>query len=556
MSTKSRKRERKPIQKFAQKNDIWTLWQKYKIFLDKKLSALRKAASAQIRADAVCFSLLGDSDELIYEHLLGMMESYRRVVKLSGEYSFKNPEISALIAGICEVLGSRLREFESGNGVNSSKNPITREKAKILDEALSGISEKMENATNIESIYEIYCDGLNSCRQQMNDLSVRETARFYTELIGREWEELGNIIKVQVLALEEEVKLAEVTQAAVVASILDALREVYQQTGPVVENLHRLLSAAQRKPPVCRTFEEIEALIAKDPGSSLQQKNFFAALDSKVLTLLDDMDYKKASYSLQRMVSAEILLAEEITKIFENTLNLPVSLAAVSSIERDILSGIRETIEIKIASLKESIEDFSSQCGEILKNFSDENKKAVSLHSEGLSGKPEVMENVRNAWLKSPPEKQEINAFFENCRNGEAFAPLREGVAKQIETYTLLLEKAAFHFKKEVLLYEICTFEEILTHSVSRLRKSANVEVLAAAVHFGDAFHMLEIILKKNNISVIRPKAREFFDAKEHEVLVAEKQEGFRKGEIIKIVTAGYKFNEQIIIRANIIAAR
>jgi len=62
--------------------------------------------------------------------------------------------------------------------------------------------------------------------------------------------------------------------------------------------------------------------------------------------------------------------------------------------------------------------------------------------------------------------------------------------------------------------------------------------------------------LRKNNITPIRPNPQEIFNGKEHEVLVAEKQEGFNKGEIIKLVGSGYRYKDVVLMRANVIAAR
>ena len=53
------------------------------------------------------------------------------------------------------------------------------------------------------------------------------------------------------------------------------------------------------------------------------------------------------------------------------------------------------------------------------------------------------------------------------------------------------------------------------------------------------------------------PNPHDMFDPKEHEVLLAEKNEQFLKGQIIKVVNYGYKKKDKgIIKRATIIAAK
>jgi hypothetical protein len=577
MATKSKaKRE------LAINPKIWTLWQQYSNVsaeslsqsVEKKYAALSEAVCAQIAADAACFSRLGDSDEAIFSHLASLMDVYRRVVELAGETSLESPTVRALVMGIFEVLNSRLREFEDEfDGVE--RNPITTEKKLIFDEAFANAKKLIENKKvnfttglredhqhewdehfdiilqgDFYEMYSYYREGLRFCQTKLDDLHGRKTARFFTELIEREGEELGNIINVQVRALEDAA-----AKDFTIAAIIDALREAHQQTEPVISKLQGLLNAPQKKPLPCRTFEEFESgllsALEKSAPTSPEQKNFFAALDAETMALLDviDMDYKKAAYKLQRIISAEVLLAGEIMRVFEKV-SIPKIPDDTDPYEQEIIAGIRETIDIKISGLQESIQEFMKKSSDILKDFS------AKKNLPNGENRAAVLADVRAAWLENPPDEDGIDEFFENIRDGESFSRCREHADKQVHLYLEILEKSSVRFKKETLLYEICTYEEILTHSVSRLRNSSNPAVLSAALTLDDTFRALEIILKKNNVEIIRPSVREQFNAKEHEVLVAEKNEDFAKGEIIKIMTAGYKFKNHVILRANVIAAR
>jgi len=369
---------------------------------------------------------------------------------------------------------------------------------------------------------------------------------------------------VQVRALEKAIEdgianSQTISDFTSLPSILDALREAYQYIGSVVNNFQKLLQLPPIRPVPCRPYEEFEARLdasveIKRPAPS-DGREFYAALLEEANAMFDGLgvEYMKAAYKLQRIVCEEVLLAEEVTGAFVELHEELPGIADdedVQATERDILAGIRETIEIKIESLKESIQSFNTKGLDMVKslavdriNFSDEERLAAT-------------DEVKKLWLESPPDRNCVGDFFALCLRGDAFAPCHERVSKQIGSYFDKASKAALRFKKEVLLYEVCTYEEILTHSVSRLRTSSNGTIVDAAGLLDGAFRTLEIILKKNNISVIRPNIREPFDAKQHEVLVAEKQEGFERGEIIKIVTAGYRLNDQIILRANVIAAR
>ncbi|MCL2386726.1 MAG: nucleotide exchange factor GrpE [Defluviitaleaceae bacterium] len=583
-------------------SQLWTLWQKYKLAtvenlsqnINSKFTALSRSVCSQIAADAARFSRLNDADEAVYAHLVELMGVYRHVISQAENYPFESPTVRALIGGLCEVLNSRLREFEEARQGDTASNPITAEKKAIIDSAqasASGLIDRQRRGfvtglrdedsqewdesfdmilrADFYDMYTSYREGLRFCLARMDDLHGRKVARHCTELIEREWEELGNIIKVQVLALENAIAaheaenpyaMTEDVQVTAISVILDSLREAYQQTGPIIQNLQKMLNEPPKKPMPARPFEEFEHTLLASLDNSVpkapERKQFFAALDAETMTLLDNIavDYKQAAYRLQRIISAEVLLADEVAGVFSKALQSLPNLSENSddtSVEHDILLGIHETIDIKISGLKESTQNFNRQGMDILKDFSAE---AIQIPD---GERQSVLEGVRNAWLENPPAKEtEVPAFFKNCQAGEAFQPGRERMEKQVNLYTEILDKSSLRFKKEVLLYEICTFEEILTHSVSRLRDSARLVVLVAVSMLDDTFRALEVILKKNNIAVIRPDIREIFNAKEHEVLVAEKQEGFEKGEIIKVVTAGYRTAEQVILRANVIAAR
>jgi molecular chaperone GrpE (heat shock protein) len=66
----------------------------------------------------------------------------------------------------------------------------------------------------------------------------------------------------------------------------------------------------------------------------------------------------------------------------------------------------------------------------------------------------------------------------------------------------------------------------------------------------------LEAILAKYGIEKIAPKPFDIFNAKENEVLMAEVNPDFKKGEIIKTMNSGYRLGDLVLVRANVIAAR
>ena len=578
------------LKRDEQRLALWEQWTQYKqhkpVSVQENTATLfailKRAACDQVIADAVRFTRLGNSDEAIYSHVAELMAVYRRVVELAEEYQAGSSTVKALLMGICEVLNSRLREFDDVAATIASDggNPVTAEKKGIIDKAIAFVSKHIEDQSRrfstglredvsqewdesfdiilqgeFHEMYVHYRDGLRFCLSHMDDLHARKITKIYTEQLEREWEELGNIINVQVQTLEEAQD-----EDIIIPGILDALRNAYKQIDPIVTEFQKLQQLPPLRPAPCRTFGEFEERVNKvlstaNPTTSVG-RDFPVLLKDEVTTILDglNVEFMKAAYKLQRSISEEVLLAEEVTDAFGDVLQEIPDVSQeedVDSTERDILTGVAETIEIKIESLKESTQAFHNQGLDMVRALAVE--KVVLPDEERQS----IIDEAKTMWQTSPPDEiSNVDEFFDMLLHGEAFQPCNERINKTILDFFDKSGKASMRFKKEILLYEVCTYEEILTHSVSRLRESANATIAEAATLLDKTFLELEVILKKNNISVIKPEPHQTFDAKEHEVLVAEKQEGFERGEIIKLVTAGYKQEDKIILRANVIAAR
>jgi len=111
-------------------------------------------------------------------------------------------------------------------------------------------------------------------------------------------------------------------------------------------------------------------------------------------------------------------------------------------------------------------------------------------------------------------------------------------------------------FKKDCVLYEISTFGEIIDCSVARLRGSAEIGVGSFVAMAYEVFDRLNIVLANYGIEMIKPKPPEIFDAKRHEVLMAEVADGFIRGQVIRVLSCGYRQGNKVLVRANVICAK
>ncbi|MCL2499571.1 MAG: nucleotide exchange factor GrpE [Defluviitaleaceae bacterium] len=530
--------------------------------------------------DAAFYSKTGGNDERAYDRLVRLTESYREAAGLIDApdvTASPNPHINELLTDIRDILTSRLRQFGDIADDAAAVNPAAEEKRTIIERALAYTTRQIEDQANqypdktapekwaalrgafllgnevqwldeqtLRETYVHYQDGLRFCLLGLDDLHERKAARFHTEHIEREWETLEALMRVQVASLE-----AAVTGEGTASRVSEIIREAYRQTP-----LQMPPRAGQASP--CRPYEEFvkvtpPAESATQPDNVPDTTAFFEALREETATLFGQqrITFLKAAYKMQRMIGVEILIAEEAAALFGTAYNaLREQEIETVETERQIINGITETMEIKIESLRESIQNFNGEGASLLQSFAKEKNDVTDEIKEA------AYLSIREAWLSNPPTETDLPCFFARCQESESFAPYRADYEKHVNRYMDKMEKAAMRFKKEILLYEVCTYEEILTHSVSRLEETANDAVKAIAQRLHDTYAALEVLLRKNNITPIRPVPHDTFNGKEHEVLVAEKQEGFAKGEIIKLVGSGYRHNDRVLMRANVIAAR
>jgi len=541
--------------------------------------------------DALTFARLGEKDELIFDHLVYLMETYREVIGLFEETAEENGwddtcPVYNLISGLCDVLGSRMRQFE--DVAEGHENPVAQEKRLLLDNMILEINGSIEgiktewvttlpwektcadifllpdentkhlrdsiNNNLIPLIYNLYQSSLSQCITQIDDLYSRKAAHFYADLLEREWEVLGLVIQIQVQALEN----AAFNENGLLHPILSRLREVYQQTGPVIGNLQAMMQAEPYTPhgmPYGDFCDAMHPHIGVFTGIDMRDPMYKEMLFLGADELFDRIraDVLENMYGFRVIIDRELKLASGVLDTFNAIMcNFPACDAEeVKSKELEILKGITETLEIKIDSLTESLQPYSEACEGLSTSFST---NMPTLSDEDLFA---AADQITEAWYQSPPSTMdEIDDFFTGCLTLDVFNAYKSQLDKHIEGHNAKLDKTAFNFKKETLLFEISTFEEILYHSVSRLRESGHDAIIGAVAVLDGLSAALMDILMQNNIEIIHPAPHEAFNGREHEVLLAEPHEGYAKGEIVKVMTSGYKYQSQVILRANVIAAR
>jgi len=219
--------------------------------------------------------------------------------------------------------------------------------------------------------------------------------------------------------------------------------------------------------------------------------------------------------------------------------------------ENDIINGINETLIIKTEVLAENIAAFEeTKC-----NFNSGDLLFTIKERELLL--EELFPVLRGKFFIETDENDIImDAFYKDAAETKAITSYYKRIEDICQKEEERAQKAVKRFYKDNVLFEISTFEEILQYSVTRLRESENENVQNYVDMIDECARIIENTLKEVGIAMIRPNPHEYFNGKEHEILMAEHIEGFAKGEIIKSIASGYRLNDQILIRANIIAAK
>ena len=544
--------------------DLWLAWDKYqgaaaevrRKAAEHYFTQMRRIVCDSLVTEALTSARLAQKDEGIYDHLVYLMETYREVVSLfASQYEDAPPD---LVGGLCDVLNSRLGQFDDLT-LGGQGNPIAGEKRVILEKALVHLCVQIEDVDKDSiiphqawdgsvALHGIYLETLTRCQASIDDLYTRKTVSYYADLLESEWEVLGVIIQIQVQALE-----ACHGNADEVHGILSKLREAYQQTGPIVSGLRKLMQSTTQATDVAVSYEDFVDMISTGvtayPDTEINDQAFIAALLPEADALFEGLrgNHLELTSEIYEAIDNENALAKAVVSVFEKALEGLV-LSLPPSQETQIITGINETLEIKIDSLNENMQAFAQAGQDLISSL------AQSIPTLSLKDLDIAANQLKAAWLDNPPSPETVEDFFADCIVLEAFATYSSQFVKLITDIKAKAEKSALRFKKETLLYEISTYEEILYYSVTRLRESPHVADAVQALD--ETFAALEALLIENNIEIIRPAPHDPFNGREHEVLTAEETEGFTKGEIVKTMTSGYKSGEQIILRANVVAAR
>ncbi|WP_058485682.1 nucleotide exchange factor GrpE [Defluviitalea phaphyphila] len=568
-------------------------------------------------------------DEKIFEYFDELTKYYQITIDLfnKNKKNIKTGKAKEILDGICIVLAAQLKQFRENQRLNegisegkSVENPIKIEKDKFITEQKISILDELdniesrwekkkinkiiiENRKNIteisknkddyykfikyiytlliedvkEELYKCYIDKSKKGIEKLNDFHLRKAANFYYESIKQEKENIEAIIKIQVNALEEEIKEEAYKRAEeeIIQKILHTIREAYQHLGKEIEELESFFKEAENQSSKIKlyNYEEFQQYINKNGMEAyindVKVRKKIGLNDEKLLNFYELYEefndkwevFKKEGIKYWDKINKEFI-ENNVTKQIKNNIEMSEKILnlfldfdkkynnkeklQLNTNYSPIIEGISQTINIKIESLKESIELFKEHIEGFLNNIKKDLKTFVK--------KSYLIEESHGNFINKGLSETETNYLNELLE--QEIKDFNEKLIKQHEKIKQEVDKNIIKFLKEHLLFEISTYEEILHYSVSKLREEKEEIVLEYVKDIDNLTESIEEVLKFYKIEFINPTPHEKFNGKEHEVLMAEIREGFKKGEIIKTMNRGYLYNKQIVLKANVIAGK
>lgn len=564
---------------------------------------------ANLAATNSVFSTCSDN---IFSYCRQLMDSYTNIVNSVSalQASIVSEPVRSIFFGVVSILESRLTYF--GELTTNELDPVLDEKNRIVDEAckifssnfhklvdnagLTIVRENVQNGLSLfsggfnynsaliystlineriadelyELFYSIFAKEYSNCVLILDNMDKRRQMSFFYDLLKNEYSELSVIVTKQIFEIESKIPGIEKDGAEynAVFAVLSLLRETYQYTGKLLSDLGECFEYARNNRLSEYTYDEFKDYLTSfisgdnvlsvaecdrvsstfnDKLASLKSE-YESVLKNRAASGLAETSLGHIIYHIKKYVSDNAMMSDSLKSAFLKIEDYYEANTGELEILKnfDIINGIYDTVKIKAQCLEENKEILNETAQtlvdsskELIPNLSEE--EIVKLKETGIKN-----------WFESNSEAPDFDELFMS----ESYQLFLEKRKKQHDALLDSVTKKSLEYKKDHLLFEISTYEEIMNYSVSRLKESNDPKALEFVAVCDSTFCELISSLKRNNIVSIMPEPHDMFNAREHEVLMAEKNDGYQKGEIIKLMNSGYKQDDVIIMRANVIAAK
>ena len=530
--------------------------------------ALARVLSEKIARCSFVYNSFASFDERLYDEYAALMNDYRAAVDselLAGD----DPMLSRLLE---PVSGFDSEKFEV-NPVGLERKAIALRHIRAFEHGVMEISEnfiahhdfgrRLLSGGSVDvwpdfcfdEINALYAGTVQAMISEINNTEQRKCVVYYVNLLTQEEENLNSVIG-QMVARPDPRLDPLISELEYSYSGLKKMLDFISSEIAALTDITVMLEPEQELQAELAGILALRDLSGLTEGLGKAREEFYSAVkkdfDKLVAALVKKLDKSNLSEAWSKAVSQLLRFGGELEcaflKIAEYALPENIDGSA-----REIVKGVVDTMKIKAESINESCSEFTVDMDMLIQ----ENSKPVELSADGARLANHAGEAVFNALLDNPGGQKEMisaaKAALASAVTNETPA-IAEKIGRIHIQRSDTVSKKMSNFTKDSLLYECSTFEEIEYYSVNRLCEIS--EALDFITLFGCVSTEISEIITRNGIEFIRPQPHDFFSGKEHEILAAEKNDEFKTGEIIKRVNNGYRRDEVVILRANVIAAK
>jgi len=581
------------------------------------LNQLCTVISDEIIASAA-YSRLHNVDERAYSVYTALIERYKGIMTLYEQFQadITHEQAHEIVSGIIAIITSRVNLAEE-HGVLTDESPITTEKKQLAAnvvqefhvefehaskntfhteistlqphlkltliqasdfEQVRAATEITDTATKLAHIlYPAYCSCCQALTAQLNDIELRRVTNYYLRILEDERHIIESLVKIKVTA-EAYSHSADSTVENVTDQILQAIYECYQlfmvDANPIFSYLLHPQEQAEQWAAQVYTIDGFkDALTAKLCVEEILHLEIYEETIAELAVLFGKFNRELEKY-LCNVIEQKIgkdMLDKTIDELCDASTPSLLMANKMSDIFRrasiffdehenilleepgaEIIAGINETVGIKTMSIADGEQSFSGDMQAIFLSFQNERQnlcETILKNSHGAAAN-KLLE------MFFTDKTCNVKKIIDNVLEQENYTTK---TIKTASTWQSKVYKRIMEFKRDVLLYEMGTFDEIINYSVRKLVNDINEDhasTLAYAAYLKQTQSELVEMLSRNNIVRIIPEPHTPFNAKEHDVLTAEVTEGFAKGEIVKTFSSGYKENDVALVRATVVAAK
>lgn len=442
-------------------------------------------------------------DEEIYDYYEQVIKYFKKTIKIyyNNTDKIKSKAIHKLLTGLISVLNSRVSVFEETLGkyehfnlIGENVNPIYVEKRNVVE------LTKMDIRDKLAKISDKFAQKLKKeCEQ---GIEFEKIVQFY------DMELMGEIIKLNDTIVKFYINLINDAQRrTAVDDFYELLKDEAQVLGSVIKvqanELERTNQTADE--------ENVIQMIL------LQLREAYQYASSYVDNIASKFNSVEGSgnFTYHCDMSKFNIDREELKCFFDKNINID----------------------------KENINEMFFDVHKLTNNVLGAFGNIISFDKDIANADGNIAEIINGI-------NETIKIKMENIE--ESMTNLEQYIDTTIDE----VEKEINLYYRQTLLFELTTFEEIMNYSVSKLRNSENENVKKYVALIDEQMEKISFFLAEDGIEDINPKPKEMFNGREHDVLMAEKAEDFNKGEIIKVITRGYKKDNVVFIRASVIAAK